>query len=168
MASPLDAVPNGSDVLIDANLLVYGLSAKSAQCKRLLERCSVEEITGITLFEAVNNATHQFMKAEALAKGLCAQKVVKHLSEHPEQVKLLTDYWTNTQRILALNLVFLPVEEILIRGAQNERVNAGLLTNDSIIIAAMRAWGIFRLASNDQMFDTVAGITVFSPSDVVP
>ena len=166
MAEPLDAVPNGSDVLIDANLLVYGLSAKSAQCKRLLERCSNEEITGITLFEAVNNATHEFMKAEAVAKGLCTRQPRKYLSENPDQVKLLTDYWANTQRILALNLVFLPVEEDLVTGAQTERVNAGLLTNDSIIVAAMRAWGISRLASNDRQFDAVAGITVFSPSDV--
>jgi len=168
MAEPLDAVPNGSDVLIDANMLVYGLSAKSAQCKRLLERCSREEITGVTLFETVNNATHQFMKAEALAKGLCVQKAMKYLSEHPEQVKLLTDYWVNTQRVLALNLVLLPVEENIVTGAQEERVNAGLLTNDSIIVACMRAWGISRLASNDRQFDDVAGITVFSPSDVVP
>lgn len=92
MAEALDAIPNGADVLIDANILIYGLTGKSAHCKRFLERCSRQEITGITLFEIVNDATHQFMKAEAIQKGLCTEKVLKYLSQHPERVKLLTDY----------------------------------------------------------------------------
>jgi len=167
MAELLDAVPNGSDVLIDANVFVYGLTAKSAQCWTLLERCSREEVTGITLFEVLHEATHQFMKGEALQKGLCARQVAKYLSEHPEQVKLLTAYWANTQRLLALNLLFLPMEENIVTVAQTERVNAGMLTNDSIIIAAMREYGISRIATNDRQFEAVAGISVFSPTDVV-
>jgi predicted nucleic acid-binding protein len=166
MAHPLDAAPDGSDVLIDANVLIYGLTARSAQCKAFLERCSREELTGITLFEAVNNATHQFMKGEALQKGLCAGQAKNYLSAHPEQVRRLTDYWVNTQRLLALNLLFVPVERDIVTGAQTERVNAGLLTNDSIIVAAMREYGISLIATNDRQFDAVAGITVFSATDV--
>ncbi|MBZ5510667.1 MAG: type II toxin-antitoxin system VapC family toxin [Acidobacteriia bacterium] len=166
MAELLDSLPNGSDVLVDANLFVYGLTAKSEQCKRLLGRCSREEVTGITLFEVVNNATHQFMKGEALQKGFCERQPMKYLSEHPEQVKVLTDYWANTQRLLALNLLFLPVERDIVTSAQTERQNAGLLTNDSVIVAAMRGYGITRIATSDRQFDTVAGITVFSPNDL--
>ena len=131
-------MPAGSDVLIDANVLVYGLTAKSTQCKALLERCSLEEITGITLIETVNNATHQFMKAEALERRFCSGQAMKYLSTHPEKVKLLTGYWANTQRLLALNLLFLPLELDIVKAAQPERVTAGLLTNDSILVAAMR------------------------------
>jgi hypothetical protein len=40
MAQPLDTVPDGSNVLIDANILIYGLTDTSAQCKAFLERCS--------------------------------------------------------------------------------------------------------------------------------
>jgi hypothetical protein len=104
MPELLDTVPNGSDVLIDANVFVYGLTAKSAQCQAFLARCSREEFTGIALFESVNNATHQFMKGEALHKGLCTGQAMKYLSANPDEVKLLTDYWANTQRLLALNL----------------------------------------------------------------
>ncbi len=166
MAQPLDAVPNGSNVLIDANVFIYGLTDTSAQCKRFLERCSREEVTGITLFEAVNNATHQFMKAEAIQKGLCAGKALKYLSANPEQVKQLTDYWTNTQRILALNLLFIPLEREIVQAAQPERRAAGLLTNDSMIVAAMHAYGITHLATGDNQFDGVAQVTVFSPNDL--
>jgi predicted nucleic acid-binding protein len=166
MAQPLNSVPNESNVLIDANIFVYGLTAKSPQCKTLLERCSREEITGITLFETVNNATHQFMKGEALQKGMCAAQAMRYLSQNPAQVRLLTDYWVNTQRLLALNLLFVPVEVGIVTGAQTERANAGLLTNDSIIVAAVREYGISNVATNDRQFDAVAGITVFSPTDV--
>jgi predicted nucleic acid-binding protein len=148
MPRPLDSLPDGSDVLIDTNVFVYGLTAKSAQCRSLLERCSREEITGATLFEVLHEATHKFMIAEALQKGLFAgqqEKGAKYLAKHPEQVRLLTDYWVNTLSLLALNLLILPMEVDVVKGAQTERVNAGLLTNDSIIVAAMKGYGITRI-----------------------
>jgi hypothetical protein len=37
---------------------------------QLLERCSREDVTGLALFETVNEVTHRFMIAEALSKGL--------------------------------------------------------------------------------------------------
>jgi predicted nucleic acid-binding protein len=166
MAEALEAVPNGSDVLVDTNVFVYGLTAQSSQCKTFLERCSREEITGIALFESVNEATHVFMKGEATQKGLCTRKAAEYLSQHPEQVRRLSDYWVNTQRLLALNLLFVPLEQEIVTDAQNERVNAGLLTNDSVIVAAMRKYGIARVATNDRQFERVTGITVFSPTDV--
>jgi len=133
----------------------------------LLERCSTEEVFGITLYEVVHEATHHFMTGEARAKGLSSVKVAKYLANHPEQVKQLTDYWANTQRLLALNIVFLPMEQDIVVEAQTERANGGLLTNDSIIVAAMREYGISRIATNDKQFDTVTGISVFSPTDLV-
>jgi len=169
MADSFSAIPNGSHLLIDANIFVYGLTATSGQCKTLLERCSREEVAGITLFEIIHEATHKFMTGEALEKGLFAgaEKGARYLDNHPEQVKLLTQYWVNTQRLLALNVVILPTEQDIVMGAQTERVNAGLLTNDSIIVAAMREYGISRMATNDKQFEAVAGITVFAPTDLV-
>ena len=40
---------------------------------------------------------------------------------------------------------------------------AGLLTNDALIVAAMRASGIRHLVTNDDDFDRVPGITVWKP-----
>ncbi len=170
MSETLNALPNGSDVLIDANIFIYGLTSKSAQCKAFLERCSREEITGISLFEVLNDATHRFMLAEATAKGLLAgkpEKGSKYLSKHPEEVKILTDYWVNTLKLLALNMLLIPIEQPVVEAGQRERVDAGLLTNDSIIVAAMREYGISKIATNDGQFETVAGISVFRPTDVV-
>jgi predicted nucleic acid-binding protein len=169
VSEALQAIPAGSDVLIDANVFIYGLTAQSAQCKAFLERCSREEVTGISLYEILHETTHKFMIAEARAKGLFAgpEKGAKYLSRHPEEVKLLADYWVNTLKLLALNVILLPMEQSVLQVAQAERVAAGLLTNDSIIVAAMREYGISQIATNDNMFDTVAGVSVFSPTDLI-
>ena len=167
MAAALDTIPSGANLLIDTNIFVYGLTAKSPQCETLLKRCSKEEVSGITLFEIVHDATHVFMIGEARAKGLASAKVVNYLQGHPEQVKQLADYWENTQRLLTLNIVFLPMEKSIVVGGQAERKAAGLLTIDSIIISAMREYGISFIATNDRYFDGVSGISVFSPTDVV-
>ena len=120
MPANLDTVPTGSNLLIGANIFVYGLTNASAQCQTLLARCSSEEVYGITLFEVIHEAAHRFMIGEARAKGLftATEKGAKYLANHPEEVKLLTAYSVNTQRLLALNLVYLPMEEKIVKEAQ--------------------------------------------------
>lgn len=41
--------------------------------------------------------------------------------------------------------------------------NHGLLTNDSLIVALLQRHGITHLATNDDDFDRVPGITVWKP-----
>src|SRR3974390_2301600 len=168
MSESLEAIPDGSDVIVDANIFIYGLSAQSAPCNAFLGRCSREEITGVKLFEVVHESTHVFMLGEAKQKGFIVgqEKPARYLAKNPERVKILSDYWVNTARLLSLNLLLLPMETEIVETAQAERVAAGLLTNDSLIVATMREYGISRIATNDHLFETVAGISVFSPTDV--
>ena len=125
-----------------------------------------EEVTGIALFETVNEVTHRFMMAEALSKGLISAGGARALRGKFQQIPTLTDYWLNTQRMLALNILFMPVNETIIRNAQTMRQEAGLLTSDSMIVAAMREYGLSFLASNDSDFERVRDITVFKPTDL--
>lgn len=163
--SALPSLPNHSFVLIDANIFVYGLSGQSGQCTAFLTRCLQEEVTGIALLETVNEATHRFMIAEALSKGLVARGTARHLRDS-KIIPALSDYWKSVERILALNLLFVPVNESILRNAQIERQAAGLLTNDSIIVSGMREYGVSFLATNDADFERVAGITIFKPGDL--
>jgi predicted nucleic acid-binding protein len=161
-------IPSGSDVFIDANILIYGLTAQSTESRDLLIRCSREEVFGVCLFETANEATHRFMLAEAMSKGLIASESARELRRKPNIVRELTDYWRNSERVLALNLLFIPLDEQISRTAFKERQAAGLLTNDSMIVSLMRLLGVSNLASADADFDGVAGITVFGPSDLSP
>lgn len=165
-AQPLQKIPDESDVFIDANVFVYGLSGQSAQCKQLLERCSREEVFGICLYEIVNEATHRFMLAEAKSKGLITTESASHLRKKFGMIPILTEYWNDTERILNLNLLFLTTNDGILRGANHERQAAGLLTNDSMIVSCMRSYGISLLATNDGDFERVSGIQVFSPDDL--
>jgi predicted nucleic acid-binding protein len=90
---PLPNVPPHSFLFVDANVFVYGLSGQSGQCRGLLERCLREELTGITLFETVNEVTHRFMVAEALSKGLISAGGAKSLRANFGVIPRLTDYW---------------------------------------------------------------------------
>ena len=162
----LSNLPDQSFVIIDANVFIYALSGQSAMCRRFFERCLREEVTGIALFETVNEVTHRLMIAEALSKGLMMAGGAKALRNKFQQIPTLTDYWIDTQRILALNLLFMPVNETIIRNAQTVRQEAGLLTNDSMIVAGMREYGLSFLASNDSDFEPVRDITVFKPTDL--
>ena len=127
-AAPLEDVPRGTDIFIDANIFVYGLNGSSAQCHRLIERCSREELTGLCLFEVVNEATHVLMVGEAFSKGLIpASNKVKALRADHRIIPRLVDYWSYTQRILSLDLLFLTTDDGIVRGAQAERQAASLL-----------------------------------------
>jgi len=159
-------LPNGSNVFLDANVLIYGLSGTSQECKDLLIRCVNEEVTGVTSYQVVSEITHRLMCMEALSKGLAAHKPRETLQKDPQLVKQLSEYWTDTERVLALNLLFLVLDEQTIRAAHPERLAHGLLNNDSIVVASMRLYGMNTLATRDEGFSGVDGITVYSPTDV--
>lgn len=162
----LQKIPHGSDVFLDANVLIYGLSGSSAECIALLNRCASEEITGITSFAVVGEVTHRLMLEEAKSKGLASAQPRKTLEEHPERIKLLTDYWVEIERLLSLNLLMLTVDEQMVRAAHIERQRHGLLNNDSLIVACMRQYGLSMIATHDHTFERVTSISVFSPADV--
>jgi uncharacterized protein len=163
---PLPEIPAGSDAFIDANIFVYGLAGRSAQCRHFLECCSRDKITGITLFETVNEASHRFMLAEAKSKGLVQNESARELRK-PGLISGLSGYWLQTERILAMNLLLLPVDEAIVKASRAVQQEACLLTNDSLIVSCMREYGIRNLASNDRDFLRVEGITVFCPEDLL-
>jgi len=164
----LPSVPIGSYVFIDANIFVYGMNGRSVQCRTFLERCASEELIGISLFEIVNEATHQFMLAEARGKGMIPPNgTPRDLNQNWRVIPTLSDYWAETERILELNLLLFPTHDELVRNAHPERNRACLLTNDSMILSCMRELEIDCLATNDGGFNRAPGITVFSPNDLI-
>ena len=165
-AELLADLPAHSFVFVDSNILIYGLSGASGQCQDLLERCQREEVTGITLYETINEVTHRLMVAEAISKGVIASGGARALRKNFRLIPSLEDYWKDAVRLLNLNLLFIPASESIIRSAQAERQAAGLLTNDSMIVSCMREYGISFLATNDSDFERVAGITLFKPEDL--
>jgi predicted nucleic acid-binding protein len=57
----------------------------------------------------------------------------------------------------------LPADAEILFEATRIAQTHGLLTNDSIIVALMQCYAITHLATNDDDFDRVPGITVWKP-----
>ncbi len=107
------------------------------------------------------------MLAEAFDRGLVKSPTASALRKKADEVPRLTAYWVHTQRILSMPLLFVPVSEALIHEAQAVRSSFGLLTNDSLIVACMRHYGISQIASSDGDFAAISGITLFRPDDLL-
>lgn len=166
---PVDRLPNlplGTDVFLDANVFIYAFGGHSNECHDLLRRCSTEEVFGITTLDVINEATHRLMLTEAVAKNIITKGNASALKGKWRDVAKLTEYWALTARIFGLNIVIVGSDESRLHRAQTVRSNHGLLTNDSLILAAMDEYGITCLASRDQDFDHVPGLTVYRPTDI--
>src|SRR6185503_6420646 len=106
------------------------------------------------------------MLAEAKSKGLIRVASARELRSKFRVIPSLIDYWTETQRILALNLLFLATEETIVRSANVERSTSCLLTNDSMIVSCMRHYGVSCIATSDNDFKRVEGVEVYRPDDL--
>jgi predicted nucleic acid-binding protein len=159
-------IPAGSNVLLDANVLIYSLSGISADCVELMRRCILEEISGFTTVEIVNEVSHRLMIAEAFSKGLITKPNSGALKGKHEVIRGLNEYWIQAERVLESNHLVLDLNELRIRHAQDIRRSHGLLTTDATILAAAFELGIDRIATNDTDFQNITGIMSHHPGDV--
>jgi predicted nucleic acid-binding protein len=165
-AELIENLPAGTHVFIDANIFIYAFLGHSNQCRDLLGRCATEQVLGITTFEVVNEVTHRMMLAEALGTGVIKRDSVRDLQGKWREIAKLTEYWAQTSAIFGLNILVLPSDEGRLHRAQTIRARHGLLTNDSLIAAAMEELGIHSLATRDNDFDHISDLTVYTPIDI--
>jgi len=162
----LDDIPSGSAILIDANVLIYARRGMSGQCRRLLERCAAREIIGVLSAIVVAEFCHRRMMQEAQSRGLAAANPARTLAQNPALVRQLSGYAQESEDLLAGDFTMLAVEDADFGKALALQRQHGLLTNDSLHLAAGLRAGISSLATNDPQFDAVPGISVFKPDDV--
>lgn len=162
----LQDLPDDTDVFLDANIFIYAFGEKSAQCRNLLLRCAQEKVFGITTLDIVNEVTHRLMILEALSVGLIQKERAEDLKKRVARIPSLTRYWVLASKIFALNVLLLHTDESRLRQAHAVRASEGLLTNDSLIVAAMNEFGIPALATRDNDFDHLPNLIVYKPTDL--
>jgi len=162
----IENLPAGTRLFLDANIFVYAFLGHSNECQGLLGRCATEQVLGITTLDVVNEVTHRMMLAEGVGKGVIKRERVRDLRGKWREVAKLTEYWTQTSAIFGLNILVLTTDEARLHVAQTIRVRHGLLTNDSLIVAAMEEFGIDSLATRDNDFDHISKLIVYKPSDI--
>ena len=162
----LDAIPSGAQILIDANILVFARHGASGQCRRLLERCLRREVSGLITLITVAEYCHRRMMQEAQSRGLSGSNPAKALAQDPRLVRQLILYRREVEDLLAGELHVVANEAADFYRALDLQSAHGLLTNDSLNLAAGLRCGVSIVATADRQFDSVEGITVFRPDDL--
>jgi predicted nucleic acid-binding protein len=163
---PIPSLPAGEEVLVDANVFVYGLNVQSVQCRDFLRRCASGEISAFATVDILSDVCHRLMLAEAAGLGHdnATERVVA--SGKPHVVRQLQDYWNRIQNVMSGAIAILPLDEFRFRRAHAVRRQHGLMTADSLVLAAADVFGIGSLATNDDDFDAVPWIDVDKPTDL--
>ena len=164
----LTTIPDGVVCYLDATIFYYHLvdvPPLSNDCSDLLARIEQGHVQSVTSSVALAEATHKVMLAEVVQRhGMDHRGLIARLKRHPDLLDGLTNHAQVAATVRSLRL---PVEaitlELLARGADVSSQKR-LLTNDALTLAVMEKLGVTILATNDDDFDAVEGITVYKPT----
>ena len=104
------------------------------------------------------------MIVEALTlPGWTPGKIKQKLQQQPGAVQVLSLFRRAVDTILQSTLQVLTIAPAVSGTAAALSQQYGLLTNDALIVAAMQANGLMKVASADTDLDRVPGITRYAP-----
>jgi predicted nucleic acid-binding protein len=163
----LSAIPSGTTVMVDATILAYHFGAHpmfGAGCANLWRRIATGDITGWTTTALLAEMIHKLMVSEAVTRlGAPERGALNHLRRHPDTVKQLLLHKTAVEAVANSQMRVVPVTMDVLLDACDIAIAHGLLTTDAVILATMRHLGLTDLATNDDDFDGITGITVWKP-----
>lgn len=163
---PLD-IPDGTAAFVDANILHYAVVPTppfSQHVYPFMDRLTTGEINGVASVPVLADAQHKTMLSLLAAQyGLSRAKLVGWAKKHPSEMCALAGLTEAVQLLRSATVRLLPLDSALLSEASHASIQYGLLTNDAIIVALMHRHGITHLATNDDDFDRVPGITVWKP-----
>jgi predicted nucleic acid-binding protein len=162
----LDDIPDGSRVLVDANIIIYMLGRKSPQCSSLLARCDSGTVQGWITSNIAAEVCHRRMMQEAQSCGLAGSNPARALGQNKRLIQQLTQYANETRDLLGggLEVETVKIEDYYL--ALELQSQHGLLTIDSLNLAVARRLGIQEIATTDSNFDHIPGLIVYKPGDL--
>lgn len=162
---PLD-MPEGVTSFVDANILVYHfveLGEISAACRAFLEKVAGLRVVGVSTAACLADAVHRVMCIEAQERFNLGGGGATWLQRHPKHIGELSAFREAARQLDTIHLRLLPTDSRVILDAADLSRQYGLLTNDAIIVALMRRHGLTHLATNDDDFDAISGLTIWKP-----
>lgn len=169
MSRPIGEIPDGTTVMVDANIFVYALIPQSslhAPCHTLLERSARGNLRLVTTVAVVADVLHRAMVLEVLAEGQAhnSAEAVMLLKHQPQMVTQLTRYRTILGDVRLARVDILPLTYRDLHASRQYREQHGLMVSDSLIVAVMRREALQFLATNDADFERIPRIAVRTPS----
>jgi predicted nucleic acid-binding protein len=163
----LTEIETGSRVFVDSNIFVYHFTGVSNECSDFLERCERGKLNATTTVSVVLEVLHCLMIVEATRNDLVKPPdVAEKLSQSPQTVRLLNEYFINTEKIQDMGIAIKPVLFDTLINSHVVRLTSGLMINDSLIIASMKQDRIKLLATSDKSFEPVTEIEICTPQDI--
>jgi predicted nucleic acid-binding protein len=163
----LSDIPNGTHCFIDANIFYYHLVNTppiSDECSDFLQRVERREVIGSTSTVSIAEATHKVMLADAVSThGLDRKGLVSRLKREPQLLAALSEHRSVVTTVRALGIHIELITPDLLETAAGLSTQLNLLTNDALTIATMKKLGLTDLATNDDDFDRLEGITAWKP-----
>jgi predicted nucleic acid-binding protein len=160
-------LPAGATVFVDAGVFIHHFEPNvkyGPAATEFLERIENQEITGVTTTHIVSEVAHRLMTIEAMrAQGWNSAGIALRLRNHPAVVQSLALFRQAISEIPLFNVRILLVEAAWLDTSAAISQQTGLLHNDALTVAAMRANGLTNLASVDPDFDRVPGINRYAP-----
>ncbi len=160
-------LPDGTACFIDSTILYYALVptlGASEHCLRFLDRVMAGDLSISVSVPVLSDTVHKVMISEvAQLTGRDRAGLIGYLNHHPEIIARLVEYPVAMERLSIVPMNVLPVDASLLREAMRLGVQHRLLTNDALIVAMMQRHGLTHLATNDDDFDPVPGLTVWKP-----
>jgi predicted nucleic acid-binding protein len=157
------AIPHGSSIFVDANTFVFdfGMHPRyGVPCRELLERIALAELQGFTSAHVLCDLAHRAMTVEAISQfGWPQAGIASRLRKHPTEVQKLSRFRQATDAVSQAGIHVLPIDLVLVATATALSQQYGLLTGDALIVAVMRQQGLTNLASLEDDFDRVPGLT---------
>jgi predicted nucleic acid-binding protein len=134
-------------------------------CKRLLERIDNQDIHGLTSAHVLGEMAHRVMTLDAAARlGRPLAGLANWLRRHPAEVQQLSRHRQAIDEVRSAKVEVLPVEGVDVSRAADLSAPFGLLFNDALIVVIMQRRGLTALASLDDDFDRVPGLTRYAPA----
>ncbi len=162
----LTEIPEGSRVLLDANILLYGIRRASLQSFKLLQRCEAGSLYGTITTVILAEIQHRRMIEEAQLQGFVSSNPARGLSGKPEIIRQLVDYADEIRALLGGGLTIETVQPEDFFVALELQIQFGLMTNDSLNLALAKRKGIPLIATADRGFDSVKGFKIYRPTDL--
>ncbi|MCI0625357.1 MAG: type II toxin-antitoxin system VapC family toxin [Acidobacteria bacterium] len=163
-------LPDGARCFLDATIFYYHLvntPPLSDDCSDLLVRVGTGAISGVTSTVALAEAAHKVMLAEIVRRhGIAPQGLIARIKKYPELLDHLTEHQQVVALTQALQITIEPLTADLLRRGAELAPQRRLLTNDSLTLAVMEKLGVSHLATNDDDFDSIAGLTVCAPPEL--
>lgn len=163
----VNEIAPGSRVCLDANVFIYHFCGRSRQATELLLDVEDGQLHGFTTSGVLAEVLHRLMVIEAVSVGaISGASPARALRRRPEVVRALRRYYRDTSSIPAMGVEVIEPGGDLLRASHPLRTGYGLLTNDSLLVAAALGAGMDVLATADRDLARVREIDIALLDDV--